>query len=149
MWFLRFWEALFLAAGALLLGLAVRNLARGSASRHWPRADGRILRSFVLVDTGSGEGEGFTPQVQYEYVVEGNTYQGKRLRYGQTGSWNRKQAERTIAGYVAGAPAKVCFNPRNPKDAVLVSGTSWGNLVIALAGLVFLMVAYAVWVHND
>jgi len=149
MWFIRFWEALFLAAGSLLVGLAARNLARGSASRRWPRTEGRILRSFVLVDQGTEGGEGFTPKVEYEYRVEGKAYRGMRLRYGQTGSWNRKQAERTIAPYGAGAAVPVCFNPRNPADAVLVTGVSWGNVAILLAGLVSLVVACLLVVHGS
>ena len=147
MWFLRIWGAVFGVAGALLAGLAVRNFVRGSANKRWPQTQGHVLRSFVLVDSQPDEGEGYTPRVEYEYVVEGKTYRGTRLRYGQTGSWSRKHAERTIARFAAGAGTPVFFNPRNPADAVLICGTSWGNLAIALSGLVFLLSAYLMQVH--
>jgi hypothetical protein len=58
------------AAGAFFAGVAIRNVVKGSASRRWPRVEGRVLRSFVRVDRFD-EGEAFSPQVEYEYVVGG------------------------------------------------------------------------------
>ncbi|MGD1096845.1 MAG: DUF3592 domain-containing protein [Bryobacteraceae bacterium] len=145
-WFSRLGEALLSIPGVLLLGLAVRNFAKGSASRNWPRTQGCILRSFVLVGT-SDEGESFTPQVEYEYVVEGVKYRSTRLRYGQIGSWNRKRAEGTIAPYTVGAREPVFYNPRKPAESVLIRGTGLGNLVIVLAALVFILFAYGMERH--
>ena len=130
------------AAGSLLAGLAVRNLVRGSASKYWPQTEGCILRSFVLVQKDSDHGESYMPQVEYEYVVEGKKYHGTRLRYGQIGTWTRKQAERVLAPFPEGGRAAVFYNPRRPKDAVLLCGTSWGNIAIVLGGSVFLGVVY-------
>lgn len=128
--------------GAFLVALAIRNARRGSASRRWPQVQGRVLRSFVLVQTDSEGGRSTKPQVEYEYVVEGATYRGTRLRYGQTGSWSQKQAERVIAPFQAGASVPVFFDPLKPRDAVLIPGTSWGNAAIALSGIVFMAFAY-------
>jgi hypothetical protein len=95
----------------------------------------------------SDEGETLTPQVEYEYVVAGVTYRSTRLRFGQIGSWSRKQGERTIARYIAGANEPVLFNPRNPAESVLISGTSLGNFAILLSALVFLLFAYQMERH--
>jgi hypothetical protein len=146
-WFSRLGETLLSIPGIFLLGLAVRNFVKGSASRNWLPAEGRILRSLVLAGT-SDEGETLTPQVEYEYAVSGIKYRGTRLRYGQIGSWNRKQAERTIARYIAGAQQTVLYNPRKPSESVLISGTSLGNIVIVLSALVFLGFAYEMERHN-
>lgn len=148
MWFLRIAALVCSAIGAFLAGLAVRNVARGRASKRWPQARGRILRSFVLVDHDRDGGEAFTPKVEYEYVVEGTTYRGGRLRYGQTGSWNRRQAERVIGPYAAGTPVNVFFDALHPADAVLLRGTSWGNVALALSGIAFLAVGYVLGVHS-
>src|SRR5271156_1561150 len=101
-WFSRLGETLLSIPGVFLLGVAVRNFAKGWARRNWPRTQGCILRSFVLVGA-SDEGETLTPRVEYEYVVAGVTYRSTRLRFGEIGSWSRKQGERTIARYIAGA----------------------------------------------
>jgi uncharacterized protein DUF3592 len=131
-------------AGAFLIGLAIRNARTGSASRRWPQVEGRVLRSFVLVQEDADGVRGSTPQVEYEYVVEGTTFRGMRLRYGQTGSWSRGQAERVIAPYPAGARVRVFFDPRKPGDAVLIRGVFWGNVAIALAGVSFVVAAYLI-----
>src|SRR5438105_5034061 len=110
MWFLRIWASLSGATGVFLVGLAFRNVARGSASRGWPRTEGRVVRSFVLVDNSDEGGEGYTPQVEYEYSVDGVTYRAMRLQFGRTGSWSRERAERVIAPYTAGSGVPVFFN---------------------------------------
>jgi hypothetical protein len=137
-WLLKYAELSSLIAGAFFLGLAVRNLMKGIASRGWSQTTGTISRAFVLVETDPEGNKGFTPSIEFEYVVEGNRYKGSRLRYGQVGSSNRERAERTIAGYPVGTSVSVFFDPRNPKDSVLLCGTSWGNLFIAAAGIAFL-----------
>jgi hypothetical protein len=138
------WEALFVIFGIFLAGLSARNLARGSANRNWPQAEGRILQSFVYVDKGTHNSQGFVPRLEYEYSVGGVTFRSMRLRFGQTGGWSREQAERTVAPFAVGAPVPVFYDPANPKEAVLIQGTSWGNLLIAFAGLAFLFFAWLV-----
>src|SRR5262245_57887628 len=142
-WVLGYAATASFLVGAFLIALALRNARKGQLSRQWPQFPGRIIRSFVFVDTDSEGGEGYTPRVEYEYAVAGAKYQGARLRYGQTGSSTRERAERIVAGYPSGSSVMVFVNPRQPEDAVLVSGTSWGNVAILLAGLVFIGAAIA------
>src|SRR6266481_1968507 len=123
------------ALGALLVLLALRNAWRGYGSRRWPQTPGRITRSFVLVGDDGGGSDTYTPQIEYEYTVEGTDYRGRLLQHGQIGSWNRERAEQVIARYPSGANAIVFFDPRRPTTAVLSQGLSRGNLAIALAGL--------------
>lgn len=146
MWFIRYAEVVSFTVGAFLVFLAVRNARAGLASRGWLRVPGLVVRSFVLVQTYD-EGTGYFPTVEYEYNVEGRNYSGSRLRFGQTGSSNRGQAERVIAPYQAGASVEVFVNPARLSEAVLVPGTSWGNTAIALAGLAFLFAGLMLALH--
>jgi hypothetical protein len=141
MWFVRCAEVASFTAGTFLVLLALRNARKGLAARSWLRVPGSIVRSFVLVHTDN-EGTGYVPTVEYEYNVEGNKYSGTRLRYGQTGSSNRAQAERLIRPYQEGASVEVFANADRPSEAVLVPGTSWGNVAIALAGVAFLSAGF-------
>jgi hypothetical protein len=133
--------------GGVLIIAAVRNLQRGFARRRWPQTQGRIVRAFVLVHTDSGEGDSYTPQVEYEYAIDAKTYRSSRRRFGQIGSWGRAQAERTIAPYQPGSSVPVYFNPSKPAEAVLATGTSWGNFLIAAAGIIFSGCGYALYEH--
>jgi hypothetical protein len=147
MWWIRSLQILTSVVGAFLIGVAFRNILRGAASRRWPQAQGRILRSFVLVHKDDDGGEGFVPQVEFEYQVEGMTHRGMRLQYGRIGSGSRRRAERVLAPYPAGVSVRVFFDPRKPADAVLVPGAARGNAVIALAGAVFLACARLIQIH--
>jgi Protein of unknown function (DUF3592) len=131
-------EAVSFATGAFLVLLALWNARKGLAARNWIRVPGVIKRSFVMVQKGDDAAAGHHPAVEYEYSIEGKKYSGSRIRYGQIGSQDRSGAERVIAPYQPGTQVEVFVNSRKPSDAALVSGVSWGNLVIALAGLVFL-----------
>jgi hypothetical protein len=146
MWFARYAEVASFAAGTFLVLLALRNARAGLAARGWLRVPASIVRSFVLVHTDN-EGAGYFPTVEYEYIMEGRKYSGNRLRYGQTGSSFRRQAERVIGPYPAGASVEVFVNPARPSEAVLVPGTSWGNAAIALAGVAFLSAGFMLAWH--
>ena len=147
MWFYRAMELTLLCSGGALLILALRNFYRGSAARNWTQTTGTILRSFVLVEEGSEGGETYRPKVEYEYKYQGVGYRGNRLRFGQTVHWNRKQAEQIIALFQEGSTVPVFVDPSKPKDAVLIRGTSMGNLAIAAAGLILAWVGYLFHIH--
>ena len=80
--------------------------------------------------------------------VGGATYVSMRIRYGQIGSPTRKHAERVIAGYAAGTPLLVFYDPQKPADALLVRGTSRRNITIAPGGLVFPLPAFLVHIND-
>ena len=147
MWFYRSMELALLCGGGDLLILALRNFYRGSAARNWTPTPGKILRSFVLVEEGSEGGESYRPKVEYEYTYRGLVYRGDRLRFGQTVHWNRKQAEHIIAPFQEGSTVPLYVDPAKPKDAVLIRGTSMGNLAIAAAGLILAWVGYLFHIH--
>jgi|SRR5208283_1250256 len=146
MWFYRLMELPFLGCGGVLLVAALRNFYRGSATSNWTQTTGRIIRSYVFVESGD-DGQGYTPKVEYEYTYQGSAYRGKRLRFGQIGSWSRKQAEEILARFQEGSTVPVFVDPAKPKNAVLIRGTSWGNLAIAAAGFVFAWFGYMMHIH--
>src|SRR5262249_2653757 len=96
------------------------NLAMGLATKRWPQVQGRFIPALVK-EEDLGEQAHYSPQVEYEYVVEDTTFRGTRLRYGLSpfgGYLRRKPAEQMIAHYRVGSPVEVFFRPRNPKNAV-------------------------------
>ena len=145
MWFYRLMELAFLGCGGFLILVALRNFYSGSASKNWAQTYGRISRSFVLVH--SDDEQGYTPQLEYEYSYQGAAYRGKRIRFGQVGSWSRKQAEGILAPFPEGSTVPVFVDPRNSEEAVLIRGTSWGNLALVLAGAIFAWFGYMMHIH--
>jgi predicted lipid-binding transport protein (Tim44 family) len=76
-----------------------------------------------------------TPEVHYQYEVNGVQYTGTRVTehsfsYGSSGD-----VEKFLAQHPAGAPVTVDYNPANPADAVLETGMgSMANKQLLLAG---------------
>lgn len=66
----------------LLWGLATQlvDAVKTSEATDWPQADGLIITS-VLVKGCRGNAQ-FLPDVRYQYVVDGQTYTGRRIAHG-------------------------------------------------------------------
>jgi hypothetical protein len=137
-----------IAVAVLLLAFAIRNWRRGAATSAWPQTEAEIVRSFVAVDK-STDADTFTATIEYEYQVAGISHRGARVRYGAYASSNRGAAERAVAAFRVGSRCPVFVNPANPKDAVLLRGTSWTNLVIAGAGCIFAIVGVFVYLNGN
>jgi hypothetical protein len=143
--FFHLWACCFLAAGALCIGLAIRNWVKGVATHGWKQTQCTITRSFLLLQVDDDNRKSITPTVEYEYQFEGNSYKGSRMRYGQTGARDRKSAEKSLGTYAVGTSMPVFVNPMKPRESVLLVGTPWANVLILAAGAVFTWSGYMLW----
>ena len=145
--------ALLVGGVFLLLGVAAlrewfKELGQARATRSWPQVTGRVLHVHVLkgrssyrLDGRSVDNQSFDPLVEYEYAVNGVTYQGHRLAVGIGYSrGNRREAQRLAATYRAGAVVTVFYDPADPSQAVLEHGLAGGPLLPIVAGLTFFLV---------
>ncbi len=122
--------------GVLLVAAAVRDTARGLASKSWPQARGVIRESSIKVDVSEGCSS-YSAKVTYEYSVDGIPYLGKRFQYGQISIPSRSAVAEAICPFPVGSQVTVYFRPGHPEDAVLVPGLSWGILVAFGLGIAF------------
>ena len=124
--------------GLIVAVFGVRAYQRARASVAWPFAEGRVIQSEVV--PGS---EGTTqPKIAYEYTVNGQPYQGDRLKaahknYGTSGSHARTCVER----YPVGARVQVFYNPAEPRESALEPGLSVGAYITLGIGLLLLLSA--------
>ncbi len=70
----------FAVIGTLFLLSGVRGLIRSRASLRWPTVQGKVIASSV--ERTHDTGETYHAHVQYEFAVEGTTYNGDRVAYG-------------------------------------------------------------------
>jgi len=114
------WHAGSIAVTALLV--AVAGVAgsmwwrahRGPArTARWPHTMGTVLSSTVQVGGGSTRVE--HPLVFYAYQVDGQVFQGKRVR----AAGRTHDASSTIARYPAGASVIVYYDPTDPSNSAL------------------------------
>jgi hypothetical protein len=130
--------------------LALRASRQAGVSKNWPATTGKIIASGIeprRSRSGSGSGTSYYPVVQYQYVIDGRTYMGNRITFGnQVGYGWTNMAQKQVDQYPPGANVAVFYDPNDPGMAVLerTGGAStkiyWG---IAILMLVILAVSVA------
>lgn len=145
----------FAALGLLFAGIWVSELRQAIATRSWPQVTGRVLHARIIKSGWSNRSRGrvafssvYDPLVEYEYTVNGVTYQGRRIAVGTGYSHSvRGEVERQVAPYKAGADVTVFYDPADPSQAVLEHGLAGGPILLVIAGVVFvvIMLLYYPW----
>jgi hypothetical protein len=122
--------ALFGAPTLYLIFLAALSVA----SRRWPTAAGRVTTSNLI----TGRRGAAYYDVRYEYVVDGETYRGDRVRFGGALNGNSRDAADTRSTYPVGRPVEVRYHPGRPGWSTLETRASnalwlWIGLGVLMA----------------
>ena len=111
----------FLFGGIVCIALGLRALVLARASRNWKKTQGKIVKSSF-----SAYG---TADVQYEYEVNGQAFQGHRIRFGAQSSGG--DVANIIARYPLSSAVDVFYDPAKPKRCTLEKAV-WRFFVVVL-----------------
>ncbi|MFN8528054.1 MAG: DUF3592 domain-containing protein [Anaerolineae bacterium] len=137
----------FIALAFLYFGLRGRakaNLAR----RTWQTTQGQVQFSQVEARRSrsgrSGYSTSYYPRVVYEYVVNGNRFQGSRVVLGnEVGLGNYNAVERKVnERYPTGATVQVYYNPNEPREAALEMNAPANNIYIIVAAVILVILIF-------
>lgn len=117
---LRLFGFVIAAMGLYILVMSLIYTRRGLSSCDWPKAEGRVLSS--KVKTNYGKNTTYTPEVRYEYVVQGKSFTGKRLTYGRAAYPYEDEAQEIADRYSVGEQVFPRYAPDNHGRAVLEPG---------------------------
>ena len=134
---------------ALFVWAGLGNTYYGWVSQKWPVAEGVILRSEVeevrvnekRSDNSStanarppGQYLRYRPIIEYQWQVEGDTYNRARRIYSSAiaDEDSRAAAEAIIAPYPVGAKIDIHYDPDKPSRAILEPGPHWDGLSITM-----------------
>lgn len=147
-----FWTILFCASlSTVLLGFPLLSLRRARQAATWPTAPARLLESAVVPLPGRGS-SGWGITVRYAYVVDGRSYEGRRLAFGYVAGSARASAEGVVERLRSARDLRVRFDPRRPARATLAAGvpqSTWYMLVMGLTVAVFFAVLIAAILIED
>lgn len=109
--------------GIALVARARKWPASRSPAARWPHTLGTVQSSTVQVSFGATSRRE-SPLVLYAYQVEGQAFQGRRVRasdkFGRTmPGGDGCSASATVARYPAGTPVTVYYDPLNPANSAL------------------------------
>ncbi len=128
----------------IMLIISALKLMRGVASREWKPIEATVIKAQVTRDFADEDSEpSFSPTIHYSYVVGGRIFRGKTYSFKWVGNSNYGHATNLLRGISEGKKIRVYFNPRNPKQSVVIPGVHSENYYAVVFVLSFLLLA--VW----
>jgi hypothetical protein len=126
-------------AGLSYWGWTILQDARASAT--WPTAAGVVTSSEVDHSTDAEGGDSYSPEVDYQYQVDGQTITNNQIKFGENSYSSRRKAEEIAANYPLGQQVTVYYEPERPTNAVLEPGVSAGSYIVISIGALFLLIS--------
>ena len=145
---------IFIAIAIGLLGSELRSFWNSIQSWGWTETQGKIEEAFVYYKSRrQSPTHGYTYQVRYSYLVNGQQFTGTRLCFSsETVTFESKEeAERRIAAYTpVGKTVAVFYDSKAPQEATLEKKHSWtGFKIFCGGGLVFIIACLIMaWRHS-
>jgi Protein of unknown function (DUF3592) len=134
--FIPFGSIFVLVGAGLLWVMLIQPVLNVWRASRWPAADCRIIRSAMQEHDGD-DGSTWSPDIEYEYVVGGQSHRSRRVMFFEASTSGRRWIEQLLADYPAGATRTCYYDPRKTDEAVLRRGYSW-FLLLGLLPLLFL-----------
>lgn len=115
--------AVLASVGAFFAARFRRSSTQRSLAVAWPQTMGTVLSATVQV-AQRGNTRQAAPLVLYAYQVDGQVFQGHRVRASDEAGRARlpdavTSASTTVARYPSGAPVVVYYDPTNPANSAL------------------------------
>jgi hypothetical protein len=132
-----------LIVGVVFLGAAIAAVGVGRASAGWPAAPGRVVRSEIRDNRRANGLPGYRSVVRYQYVIDGEEYEGRDVASGEFPYRSALSATRRLAAYPIGALVTVRYCPAEPEVAVLEPGVSLDVLYLPTIASLLLVAALA------
>ncbi len=141
---------LFVLGGATVIFFGVRGVIWGKLSVDWPVAQGIVTSSSVGSSYNrESRSTSFEAKVEYEFTVEGVTFEGDRIFFGKWSSGNDSKEQEIAWHYPEGKSVNVYYNPGNPEVCLLEPGKTGKSWSLILFGALFLLVGIFFWVVFD
>ena len=118
---------------------SIVDLYKAWGSRKWPRVAGYLQSKAIQVI--DNDGLSFHPKVEYKYDIDGMTYYSTNIGYLGMRSLSEENAEDLLGHLQVNKNMDVFYNPRDLKDAVLVTGLTRGHSLSLIFIFVFSVLA--------
>jgi hypothetical protein len=124
------------------VGTYAKDVFDAYSALAWPQGEGVTVYSQAV--RGCGKGDSFYPRVRFTYSVNGVSYVGTRVAFGNVGCGSYEHARSIAAKFPPGVATPVYYDPGNPGQAVLMAGEVLSDTWLGL-GMMSLMAALGTW----
>lgn len=141
------WNYLFSAGmiflGFVLLIIGFQDYKEGMSSTSWPKVEAVITYSSAEDSHDSTS----VARIEYSYEVNGLTYKGDRI-YAESfdTGMSRKNAEELANKFPVGRRGPVSYDPKNPKNSLLLTGVGsniwlpfYGGIIFIVFGVIYFL----------
>jgi len=126
--------------GLIIAITGLTLLVAGLTTASWPTTSGKLLGASVNRSISTKAPHSFSPDLTYEYTVDGKTYFGGLTRVGGLSFTYEPNAEEYIKDKRRSGTLPVYYIPFLPSVAVIERGVSSSAWVIAGAGIALFLV---------
>lgn len=135
---------IFLVVGGPSVLYAVVSVFRGLSTYAWRRADG-VLANSRVEESPAMYGNSYRPRATYSYMVDGKTYLGTRIYFGDDVYWNSPGAAERMLSKISDTPSlTVYYEASNPSESVLLRGVRARAILMMAMALLFAGLGVAV-----
>ncbi len=135
---------IILVIGLGLIAYNGYNIYRSSISGSWPSVKGTVQSSSVKRINRAKKSDRYQVNIVYKYEVEGKSYNGSRVRFGEQPDTSM-EADSIVAKYPVKSEVTVYYQPGNPEEAVLETSISINFITLLLAPLIVLFGLYLLY----
>ena len=138
--FSRIFPFIFIIAGGVTAFFGIRGVIRAKESSTWPSVKGKVITSSVKSHHSSGKNGSSTTynaNIVYKFTVDGETFNGDRVAYGDYGSSDSSHAHEIVNRYPARKKVTVHYMPDNPAECLLEAGLQTQAWFPPILGLIF------------
>lgn len=143
--FARLFPLPFIIVGGIALYFGVQAVMNAKASSDWPTVEG-VVKISEVVSQSSDDGVTYKAEVMYSYVVEDMKYSSNNVAFGGFSSSDPSDAQEIVNKYPAGTIVTVAYDPSEPKESTLETGTTGGTYLMAIIGGIFFIVGLAMFI---
>ncbi len=150
-WMLGCLAALVGGLGVFIIIVGLLSLQQGKQTKTWKVIAGKIIQSTLeekRQDIRQADGVthsemGYQPQVNYEYRLGDRVYTGHRINLVER-QYTQAAGKKAVEKYPVGGTVQVHFDPNNPEESVLETGSGGSAIIFMLGGLVLIIAGIAI-----
>lgn len=144
-WMDKLFPIVFYLSGIGVIIFGARELSSGISSKDWKSTQGSVIESQVVDKghTSKSKGKNYKPVIMYSYTVDGETFTSDRILFGMASfstifKSGSQRSREWVSKYPEGSTVSVMFDPSEPSQSTLNTGSHFTAWIAPSIGIAFL-----------